>query len=446
MTTRARARHFSSAPRFPLRVSANGRFLVTGDGQPFFLIGDALWELEVMARSTSDVDTILTNRASKGDTAFIMEAFEREYSDNTPKWAMAYNAAIPFTTTANSASMTWTSRTEAYWAFVDYIVAKAKSLGMVVVINPAYMGLGGTDGWLAALGAASNADLDNYGDWFGRRYGALGNVILCVGGDDAGDGQATTPGTERNKQARIITAACAVGNFLVTGHPARSGSGGATDGEAHLGWSTYSWFNLNSIYVKADASDAYVIAATAWGRSGPVRPFFMIESDYETGSGSDNLRKAMWQSVLSGACGALRGEFPRWALGAAGASGTGIADVIANHLNTAGDSESSYLRTLLVSYPWHTLVPKTDASLVTTSLGTGTGRVCPALASDGTFAMIYTPSVNVTVDMSQLTHSSVRARWFNVTTGAFTTDAASPLANSGTHAFTAPGERVLVLD
>jgi hypothetical protein len=67
------------------------------------------------------------------------------------------------------------------------------------------------------------------------------------------------------------------------------------------------FFNLNSTYVKADASDAYVIAATAYARSGP-KPFFMIESDYETVGGSDNLRKAFCQSITSGACGWLRGE------------------------------------------------------------------------------------------------------------------------------------------
>jgi hypothetical protein len=173
-------------------------------GRPFLLVGDGLWELEVMARSTADVDTVLTNRAAKGDTAFIMEAFEREYSDNTPKWSMASNSAIPFTTTANDATMSWTSRTSAYWTFVDYIVAKAKALGMAVVINPCYMGLGGTDGWLTALGAAADADLDSYGTFFGQRYGSYERDPLR-GGDDAGDSSRRLPGrsaTSRRASSR----------------------------------------------------------------------------------------------------------------------------------------------------------------------------------------------------------------------------------------------------
>jgi hypothetical protein len=433
---------------FPLSVSSNGRYLVQANGTPFLLVGDGLWELEVMARSTADVDTILANRAAKGDTAFIMEAFEHEYSDNTPKWAMASNSAIPFTTTANDGTMSWTSRTAAYWTFVEYIVAKAKALGMAVIINPCYMGLGGSDGWLTALGAAADSDLDSYGAFFGRLLGGYGNVILCAGGDDAGDGQSTTPGAQRNKQARIISAACAVATFFVTAHPARSGSAGGTDGEAYLGWSSYGFFSLNSAYVKADASDAYAICATAYARSGPVRPVFMIESDYETiGGGSDNLRKAICQSITSGACGWLRGEFPRWALGAAGAGGSGIADVITNHLSTTGDTESSNLATLMRTYNWWTLVPKTDTSLVSSTLSTGTARVCPALGtySGGSFALVYVPSSQtVTVVMTAFSQSSVRIRLFNVTTGAFTS--VGSFANTGTQSVATGGERIIVAD
>jgi hypothetical protein len=67
--------------------------------------------------------------------------------------------------------------------------------------------------------------------------------------------------------------------------------------------------------------------------------------------------------------------------------------------------------------------------------------------------MIITPSANFSVAMGQLTPSSVRARWFDPGNGTYTNDGASPLANSGTHAFTTPGTNsdsgtdwVLVLD
>jgi len=48
--------------------------------------------------------------------------------------------------------------------------------------------------------------------------------------------------------------------------------------------------------------------------------------------------------------------------------------------------------------------------------------------------------------MSAMTPSSVRARLFNPTSGAFTAVSGSPFPNSGTQNIASGGERVLVLD
>jgi len=79
-------------------------------------------------------------------------------------------------------------------------------------------------------------------------------------------------------------------------------------------------------------------------------------------------------------------------------------------------------------------------------LCSGTNRVCPALATDRSFAMVLTTGASVTVNMSALAPSSIRARWFNTVDGSFTTASSSLLVNSGTITFTPSGERVLVLD
>ena len=120
-------------------------------------------------------------------------------------------------------------------------------------------------------------------------------------------------------------------------------------------------------------------------------------------------------------------------------------------MGTNGPIQLGYLRDLVKSYRWWQIVPKTDASLVTSSLGTGAARVYPALIADNdgvntqSVALIYT-TVNVTVAMTNFTQGSVRGRWFDPITNSFAAAAGSPYANSGTQVFTAPGERVLVLD
>jgi uncharacterized protein DUF4038/collagenase-like protein with putative collagen-binding domain len=433
---------------WPLQVSASGPYLERPNGTPFLVIGSALWNLHTQATSTAQIDTILENRAAAGYTSIIVEAYEHEYSDQTPRWANAISGAQPFTTTS-STSVTWTNPNSNFWTVLEHLVAKAKSLGMLVIINPAYMGYAnGTDGWMAALDAASNADVDSFGTFFGNTFGPYGNVAMCAGGDYAGDNGVSTPGSQRNKQARIFAAAVATGHpFLITGHTARSGdSGAATDGDSYVAWNTFTWFNWPSIYAKSDASDAYALCATAYARG---LAFLAIEGPYEDAGGSDNLRKYAWQSALSGACGVFGGSFieAQWGCGATNITGgNGVASFVTNGLATQADAEMGHLRNLLVTYNWWTRVPKTDASLVNTSLGSGTGRVCPALGtySGGNFALIYTPGVNVTVVMTNFSQSSVRARWYNPQTGGFT--AIGTFANTGTQAFTAPGERVLVLD
>jgi len=437
---------------FPLSIS--GRHLQTASGSPFLLIGDALWSLEVQA-SLAQITTILTNRAAKGYTCFVMEAFERLYSDSTPPWANV-NGNIPFTTTNNSGSMTWTAHTEAYWVFLDHIVNTAKALGMAVIINPAYAGYAGTastDGWMTAMNAASDADLQSHGVFLANRY-TQGNVIWCEGGDYAGDAGVTTPGAERDKMWQIILGIRSVRTTdLVTGHTARSGNTGATtDGDAYVAWSTYTGFNLPNIYGKSDATDTYSLAATAYARG---LPFFMIEGPYENDASnntSEFMRKAMWQAMLSGSCGALGGNWPRWAVGATAADGAGVADCITNHLNTQGDTDCSSMVALLSSYNWSGLVPKTDTSLITTSLGSAASRICGALIGSSA-ALIYTPAGGFTVAMTVFAQGSVRARWFDPMDGSFANVSGQPFANTGTHAFTTTGNNsggrtdwVLVLD
>ena len=426
---------------FPLEISSDDRYLQQADGTPFLPIGDALWTAEVQL-TRAQMETVAANRAAAGYTCVITEAFERTYSDNSPAWETR-DGVIPFTTTANSGSMTWTSRNEAYWADLDYWVDANQSRDMVVILNFAYMGFGGSgtsDGWYEAIAAGSDADLFAYGQFMGARYPW---VIWCFLGDDAGDGNTITPGAVRNKQRQIALGIKDVNpDAIFTAHPARNGGGGATDGEGYLACSTYAEFNLNSIY--GTESDLYVLAATAETRG---MPYFMIESAYEQGGSSESLRKAVWQSLCSGACGAIGGQFPRWGLGASGAGGTGVTDCLNDDFATSGDTEINLAGTLLNQYDWWTRVPYAD--LVDSSLGSGTSRICPVRGTytSGTkhFAHIYVPSATtVTLDMTAYTQASVRVRTFSVGTGAFTDK--GTFANTGTQDIVCGGECVIVAD
>ena len=57
----------SAGLHWPLRVSANGRYLEDSAGQPFFWLGDTAWPLFAQYPHAS-AEAYLANRAAKGFT------------------------------------------------------------------------------------------------------------------------------------------------------------------------------------------------------------------------------------------------------------------------------------------------------------------------------------------------------------------------------------------
>lgn len=428
---------------FPLSISANGRHLVDGRGQPFFINGDTIWSLEVQP-TRAQIDTIVADRAARKCNAMIYEVMEHEFSSQTPAYRNA-EGNDPFTISSPDGSISWVLASS-YKDLLTYIYNKLITANILPVIFPAYLGAGGgSQGWNNAISNAgtSTTELFNFGVELATAYP---KAMWSAGGDYAG-----TSG-ERSKQWNIFEGILSVlPNAIITGHTGRCTNGGG-DGEAYNFWgSGFSGFNLNNIYSDQAATSgaaAYQLAASAQARS-PAMPFFLIESYYEQRGGSNSgQRLDILQAIFSGACGYFHGQDPLWALGAPGTSGGGVgaANSVANDLDTEGAQEMTYLFDLMTAYQWWTLEPKTDSSLVSTSLGSGASRVCPMLASSGAFAMIYIRAAgSITVVMSNLTPSTVRARWWNAASGVFT--AIDNYPNTGSQGFTSPGsDRVLVLD
>jgi Protein of unknown function (DUF4038)/Putative collagen-binding domain of a collagenase len=408
--------------QFPLSIHSSGRYLVDARGAPFFIHGDTGWSIEAQL-TLGQIDAYLSNRQAKGFNAVLFETFEHSFSDQSPAYRNVYGAD-PFSTMTDFGS----TKVEAYWRVVDYIVESCLQRGMVCFITPAYWGYnGGSEGWWTEINAESNADLQSYGAWLQTRY-QQPNIIWVMGGDWNG-----TNSTNRDKQWNIVTGMRSVRtDQIITAHNGRS------DSDAYSTWNGYAGFNLNSVYISVDGSDGYSESATARGRS---MPFFMIEAGYEN-DGAYFL--ASIQSILSGACGHFFGNNPLWRFGS---GSEGAASSIATDMDTTGAAQMGYLKSLLTSYRWHKLVAKTDTSLVTSALGSGTSRICPMLSSETDFALIWIPGTpTVTVNMAAFTSkATLRARWWDYTTGSYA--AIANYANSGTQNFT-PGtaDKVLVID
>jgi hypothetical protein len=416
---------------FPLGIHSSGRYLVDAQGAPFFVHGDTAWSLAVQL-TAAEIDTYLDDRQTKGVTAILFNAIEHEFSSQSPAYRNV-SGADPFTSMTDFAAPNNT-----YWTRVDYIVNGALSRDMLCVINPAYFGFQlGSQGWENEIVAESDADLQTYGAWLANRY-TQGNVMWCWGGDDDGDA------TLRAKQRQILTGIRSVRTTdLNTFHP-------TPDKHALEVVSTADYPNfVNWSYAYEDAGEyPFAQVAQAYAASGPV-PVVYFEGRYENENSAPvaMFRRMSYTSLLAGACGQFFGNSPIWHFETPfPPSPFSWSGTWESALNSTGSTEQQYVPDLFLAYQWQKLEPRTDNSLVSSSKGGTTSPVCPALANDGSFAMIYVPnSQTVTLVKSALAPSNLRVRLYDPTAGTYSTHTAST-PNTGTLNVATGGERIIVVD
>jgi hypothetical protein len=394
-----------AGPAFPLHTEAGKRYLVDSNGQPFFIHGDTPWCM-ITRMTREQVDLYLDDRKAKGINTLLVELIERSLCLNSP--SNAYGNA-PFTTAGDFATPN-----EAYFAHAEYVIAGARSRGMLMLITPAYMGFGGgcCEGWYDLMQVNGAAKMRAFGQYVAQRFRAYDNVIWVQGGD-------------YNPPDLPLLRSVPLGirdvdtKWLHTFHGSRG-----TSALGYLG-GTESWLNVNNIYT--DGNTVVQNAFVEYQRS--TMPFFLIEASYEFESASETLvRTQAYQASLSGAMGHLYGGIWRFANG-------WEAD-----LNPPGLASLRHLRTLIDSYAWWTLVPDTNNTMLTAGVGSGSSRAVGARSSAGAFAILYAPSVRaLTVDLTGMSGPSVRARWFDPTSGAYTEASGSPFAASGSVTLTPTG-------
>jgi len=392
---------------FPLHTEAGKRYLVDANGQPFLIHGDSPWDL-IAQLTREQVDQYLEDRRQKRFNTVLVELMEHQYSSNPPN--NVYGDP-PFTTPGD-----FSTPNEAYFAHAEYVIAKAREKGMLVMLTPAYMGYnGGSEGWYQEMVANGETKLRAYGQYLGNRFKAYDNILWVEGGD-------------YNPPEKALLRAVANGIRDVKAADLQSFHGvRGTSALAFLGTSE-PWLTVNDIYTTE--STVVDSAFTEYARS--TMPFFLVEARYEGEStGTEVVARAQgYQAVLSGASGHLYGNNPVWLFG----SGWQTA------LGAPGATTLQYLKALFDSLAWWTLVPDTAGTLVTSGVGNGTTRTAAARASTGEFALIYMPSSRtIAVSLGQLSGPNVRARWYDPTNGTYSAVTGSPFAASGSRTFAPTG-------
>ena len=436
----------SSAPVFPLKVSANRRYLVDQKKVPFLIAGDTPQGL--MGRlSEQDAEFYFADRERNGfNTAGWVDVTcaGHDYPDNvnatTPDGLRPFVGFVKGGTDFQHYDLS--KPNEAYFARLDHIVEIAGRHHQAVFLNPME-----TIGWLATLRNNGPSAAYAYGQYLGKRYERYSNVLWLNGNDfnswknltDDALVQAVAKGIRNVAPDQLQTVELNVFNSSSFDDP--------------------SWIpliDLNSTYAY---SPTYMQILHSYNQK-PVAPAYLVEAHYDLEDvgkppdfGTPNvLRREEYWTMLTGGVGQFYGNAYTWSFKAGWQS----------HIDTPGVAQLKIWKEFFTALPWQDLVPDQNHAILTAGYGTyGTVQTrvsqsdysTAAATPDGSLVVLYMPTARtITINMAAL-KGAARARWFDPSNGTDKDVPGGPFAKSGSHTFTPPGKNhdgdsdwVLVLD
>lgn len=357
-----------AAPLPRLKVSDNHRFLVTAEGKPFFWLGDTTWEL-FHRLDREEAGRFLENRAAKGFN--VVQAVALAEFDGLT----APNAYGRLPLKDNDPLRP----DEEYFKHVDWIVAKANSLGIYVGFLPTW-GDKRNKKWGAGPEVFTPQNAEIYGERLGRRYKDAG-IVWILGGDRP---------VENDGHKEIIHAMARGlrkgdgGTHLITFHPTGgSGSSVPFHDEAWLD------FNMRQNGHNPEFTGRYDKTREDYDRT-PVKPVLDGEPIYEGHpvsfdakkhghSVAADIRRPFYWDVFTGGFGHTYGHHSVWSMHSSKRKPVNSPIMPwTEAIDEPGASQVGIGRRLMESRPFLTRIPD-DSVLVPTEYptlvpGAGTRR------------------------------------------------------------------------
>jgi hypothetical protein len=386
-----------------LYIIPDKRYIMRGDGKPFFWLGDTAWEL-FHRLTKEEADLYLKNRAAKGFT--VIQAVILADIDGL-KQPNQYGQ-IPLIDSDPA------KPNEAYFQHVDWVINRAAELGLVVGLLPTW---GDKFNKKTGFGPEifNTANAQTYGEFIGKRYRGK-PIIWILGGDRNPEGE------QRIAIVRAMAEGIKKGDGgskLMTYHPqGDSNSAGFFHSDK--------WLNINMFQSGHNAKNKknYVIQRQNYAMF-PPKPTLDGEPRYEDhpvnwkpelGYFDDfDVRQAAWWAVLSGGCGHTYGDHNIWQFFDADRNPpAGLARTNWKRaLDHLGAFQMGFVRKLYESHPWTRLMP--DERLIQNTNPDDGNHQVAAISEDDNFLFAYTPNGSpLKIDLARLTAApKILAYWYN---------------------------------
>lgn len=337
-----------------LSVSANHRYLMTGD-QPFFWLGDTGWLL-LSKLSRSDAEKYLQDRKEKGFNVIQVMVLHSLSAVNIHGDSALIRQNVATPTIGLSKNRT------GYWKNLDDVIDLAAEKGIYMALVPIW-------GSNVKAGKVNAKQAEIYAGFLAKRYKDKSNVIWLNGGDVRGSDSIQVWKTIGSTLKKFAP------NQLVTYHPF-----GRTQSSTWFHQEPWLDFNMfQSGHRRYDQDTAR--AETRYGEDNwryvaddyqklPVKPTLDGEPSYEgipqglhdtlqaRWKDSDIRRYAYW-SVFSGACGFTYGHNSVMQFYTSGptAGDYGAREPWTKAVNSPGANQMKHLRDLMLKYRFQELVP-----------------------------------------------------------------------------------------
>jgi hypothetical protein len=397
--------HSYSQSTAPLKISADQRYIVHQNDQPFFWLGDTAWELFHRANK-EEADLYLKNRAAKGFTVIQAVVLAELEGLNVPNSLGEKPLHDNDPTRPN----------EAYFKHVDYIINKANKLGMFVGLLPTW-GDKFNKSWGVGPEVFTRENAFKFGQYLGKRY--KNKAIIWILGGDRNPADEEDLAIIRGMAAGIREE---VGSRqLITMHP-------QGDSNSATWFHNDDWLDFNMYQSGHGQKDNpnYQVTKKLYGLS-PVKPALDGEPAYEDHPINwkpeegwfdefDSRRAGYW-SVLAGACGHTYGNHNIWQMWLPGRDPISKARTPwTEALDYPGAFQAGYMKSFFESFDWQKIVPNQK---IIVHGPTGSGKeLTAAVASDGSFLLAYTPyGSSFTLDLKELNGEQITISWFNPSIG-----------------------------
>jgi hypothetical protein len=395
-----------------LAVADNLRYLLK-DRQPFFYLGDTAWEL-FHRLSREESDRYLHTRAAQRFTVIQAVALAELDGVHVPN---AYGHRPLHNDDPAQPN-------EAYWAHVDWTVARAAELGFVVGLLPTW-GDKVVPHWGVGPRIFNADNAFGYGLFLGRRYRDR-PIIWILGGD-------RVP-LEDDFDARPVWRAMAdgirqgvAGPTLISYHPP-----GPTTSATWLHDEPWLDFNMmQSGHGSGRDMPVWEMITRDYQRQ-PCKPVLDAEPNYEdhpvdpwpswnpqNGYFRDHdVRKQVYRSVFAGGCGVTYGHHSVWQFYTSDREPITYPEYTwTEALDRPAAWQMRHLRALIESRPLLKRVP--DQTLLASDPGSGADHLRATRADDGSYALIYSPSgCSFEVDISKMSGTTLHGWWFDPRSGA----------------------------